>query len=94
MFSDSKRFLNSCSDKITSLSNKDAFKILETDFGRIYKLFFKRIGYPYDYVHEMEDYGKPTNEIEKKQYSSTLDGKISNDKEIEWTNTTLQSLNL
>ena len=60
------RFLDSSLDNITSLIDKCAFKITNNKFGENYVLLTKKLVYPKDCFHEMENNDKTISEIKKK----------------------------
>ena len=58
-------------------------KILKTRFPDKWKFLTKKLAYPYDYFNSIEDYKKPVNNLEKKDFFSKLKNKCPDDEEIQ-----------
>ena len=60
-------------------------KILKTGFPDKWKFLTKKLAYPYEYFNSIDDYKKPVDSLEKKDFFSKLKNKYPDDEEIERT---------
>ena len=60
-------------------------KILKTGFPDKWKYLTKKLAYPYEYFNSIDDYQKPVDKLEKKDFFSKLKNKCPDDEEIERT---------
>ena len=60
-------------------------KILKTGFPDKWKYLTKKLAYPYEYFNNIDDYQKPVDNLEKKDFFSKLKNKCPDDEEIERT---------
>ena len=60
-------------------------KNLKTGFPSKWKYLTKKLAYPYEYFNSIEDYKKPVNKLEKKDFFSKLKNKCPDDEEIQRT---------
>ena len=69
-------------------------KILKTGFPDKWKFLIKKLAYPYEYFNSIDDYKKPVNNLEKKDFFSKLKNKCPDDKEIEKTMDIIKRFNI
>ena len=60
-------------------------KILKTGFPDKWKYLTKKLAYPYEYFNCTDDYHKPVDNLEKKDFFSKLKNKCPDDEEIQRT---------
>ena len=60
-------------------------KLLKTGFPDKWKYLTKKLAYPYEYFNSIDDYQKPVDNLEKKDFFSKLKNKCPDDEEIEKT---------
>ena len=66
-----------------NVMGENDLKILKTGFPDKWKFLTKKLAYPYDYFNSIEDYKKPVNNLEKKDFFSKLKNKCPDDEEIQ-----------
>ena len=83
VFIDSMQFMNSSLDKLVkNLSDKD-FKYLIEEFGsENIELLKQKSDYPYEYMNSLERFNEEKLPARKYFFSSTKEGKISDDCKI------------
>ena len=83
VFIDSMQFMNSSLDKLVkNLSDKD-FKYLIEEFGsENIELLKQKSDYPYEYMNSLERFNEEKLPARKYFFSSTKEGKISDDGKI------------
>ena len=64
---------------------KTILKILKTGFADKWKYLTKKLAYPYECFNSIDDYQKPVDNLEKKDFFSKLKNKCPDDEEIERT---------
>ena len=69
-------------------------KILKTGFHDKWKYLSKKLAYPYEYFNSIEDYQKPVNNLEKKDFFSKLKNKCPDDEEIQRTKDIIKRFNI
>ena len=79
-------------DKIKNLEQalfvymgENDLKILKTGFPDKWKLFNKKLAYPYEYFNSIDDYQKPVDNLKKEDFFSKLKIGCPKDEEIERT---------
>ena len=79
-------------DKINELEEahldyvgENDLKILKTEFPDKWRHLTKKLAYPYEYFNSIEDYSKPVDKLENKDFFSKLKNKCPDDKEINRT---------
>ena len=60
-------------------------KILKTGFPDKWKYLTKKLAYPYEYFNSIDDYQKPVDHLEKKDFFSKLKNRCPDDEEIDRT---------
>ena len=69
-------------------------KILKTVCPDKWKYITKKLAYPYEYFNSIEDYNKPVNNLENKEFFSKLKNKCPDDKEIDRTREIIKKFNI
>ena len=69
-------------------------KILKTECPDKWKYITKKLAYPYEYFNSIEDYNKPVNNLENKDFFSKLKNKCPDDKEIDRTREIIKKFNV
>ena len=69
-------------------------KILKTEFRDKWKFLTKKLAYPYEYFNSIDDYKKPINNLEKKDFFSELKNKCPNDEKIQRTMDIIERFNI
>ena len=69
-------------------------KRLKTGFPDKGKYLTKKLAYPYEYFNSMDDYKKPVNNLEKKDFFIKLKNKCPDDDEIERTMDLIDKFNI
>ena len=69
-------------------------KILKTGFPDKWKFLTKKLAYPYEYFNSIDDYQKPVDNLEKKDFFSKLKNKCPDDEEIERTKETIERFDI
>ena len=83
-----KDYLNEIKNLEEALLNymgENGLKILKTGFPNNWKLLTKKLANPFEYFNSIDDYKKPVNILEKKDFFSKLKNKCPDDEEIERT---------
>ena len=83
MFIDSMQFVSSSLDKLDKNLSDEDFKYLVEEFGfENLELSKQKGAYPYEYVNSFERFNEEKLPARRYFYSSTRDGKISDDGKI------------
>ena len=69
-------------------------KFLKTGFPDKWKFLTKKLAYPYEYFNSIDDFKKPVNKLEKKDFFSKMKNKCPDDKEIERTMDIIERFNI
>ena len=69
-------------------------KLLKTKFLDEWKYLPKKLAYPYEYFNSIEDYKKPVDNLENKNFFSKLKNKCRDDKEIDRTREIIKKFNI
>ena len=69
-------------------------KILETGFPDKWKFSSKKLAYPYENFNSIDDYQKPVNNLEKKDFFSKLKKKCPDDDEVQRTKDSIEKFNI
>ena len=67
-FIDSYRFLYSSLDNLVKNLDVDGFKILRKEFPDKWHFLNKKLAYPYQYFNNFDDFQKPVNNFNKKDF--------------------------
>ena len=68
-------------------------EILKTEFPDKWRYLTKKLAYPYEYFNSIEDYNKPVNNLENKDFFSKLKNKCPDDTEIDRTREIIKKFN-
>ena len=80
---ESMQFINSSFDKLVRNLSDENFKYLVEQFGsKNLKLLKQKGAYPYEYMNSFERFNEEQLPARKYFYSSTKDGKISDDGKV------------
>ena len=93
-FIDSYRFLSESLDKLVKNLDEDDFEILKKEFPDKWQYLNKKLAYPYEYFNSIEDYDKPVDKLENKDFFSKLKNKCPDDKEIDRTREIIKLYNI
>ena len=69
-------------------------KILKTEFPDKWRYLTKKLAYPYEYFNSIEDYNKPVDNLENKDFFSKLKNKCPDDIEIDRTREIIKKFNI
>ena len=69
-------------------------KIIKTEFPDKWKFLTKKLAYPYEFFNSIEDYNKPVDNLENKNFFSKLKNKFPDDKEIDRTREIIKKFNI
>ena len=72
-------------EALLNYMGENDLKILRTGFPGKWKYLTKKLAYPYEYFNSIDDYQKPVDNLEKKDFFSKLKNKCPDDEEIERT---------
>ena len=72
-------------EALLNYMGENDLKILKAGFHDKWKYLNKKLAYPYEYFNSIDDYQKPVNNLEKKDFFSKLKNKGPDDDEIERT---------
>ena len=76
---------NKLEEALLDYMGENDLKILKTGFPYKWKYLTKKLAYPYEYFNSIDDYKKPVDNLEKKDFFSKLKNKYPDDEEIERT---------
>ena len=93
-FIDSYRFLSSGLDSLVKNLDNDDFIILKKEFPDKWQYLNKKLAYPYEYFNSIDDYKKPVNNLEKKDFFGKLKNGYPDDKEIQRTKEIIKEFNI
>ena len=93
-FIDSYRFLSSGLDSLVKNLDENDFRILKKEFPDKWKYLNKKLAYPYEYFNSIDDYKKPVDYLENKDFCSKLKNKCPDDKEIDRTREIIKIFNI
>ena len=83
--------INELEEVLLDYMGEHDLKILKKEFPDKWKNLTKKIAYPYEYFNSIEDYNKPVNNLENKDFFSKLENKCPVDKEIDRTREIIKS---
>ena len=89
------------SDKINELEEafldyvgENDLKLLKTEIPDKWRYLTKKLAYPYEYFNSIEDYNKPVDNLENKDFFSKLKNKCPDDIEIDRTREIIKKFNI
>ena len=77
--------INKLEEALLDYMGENDLKILKTGFPDKWKYLTKTLAYPYEFFNSIEDYNKPVDKLENKDFFSKLKNKCPDDKEIDRT---------
>ena len=77
--------INKLEEALLDYMGENDLKILKTGFPDKWKYLTKKLAYPYEYFNSIDDYQKPVDNLEKKDFFSKLKNKCPDDEEVERT---------
>ena len=77
--------INKLEEAHLNYMGENDLKILRSGFPDKWKYLTKKLAYPYEYFNSIDDYQKPVDNLEKKDFFSKLKNKCPDDEEIERT---------
>ena len=77
--------INKFEEALLNYMGQNDLKILKTGFPDKWKYLTKKLADPYEYFNSIDDYQKPVDNLEKKNFFSILKNKCPDDEEIERT---------
>ena len=81
-------------EALLNYMGENDLKILKTGFPDKWKYLTKKLAYPYEYFNSIEDYKKPVDNLEKKNFCSKLKSKCPDDDKIERTMDIIRRFNI
>ena len=91
---DSPEEINKLEEALFNYMGENDLKILKTGFPDKWKNLTKKLAYPYEYFNSIDDYNKPVNNLEKKDFFSKLKNKCPDDEEIQRTMDIIEKFNI
>ena len=85
---------NELEEALLDYIGENDLKILKTEFPDEWKYLIKKLAYPYEYFNSIEDYQKPVNNLENRDFFSKLKNKCPDDKEIDRTREIIKNFNI
>ena len=86
--------INELEEAFLNYIGDNDIKILETEFPDKWKYLTKILAYPYEYFNSIEDYNKPVDNLEKKDFFGKLKKKCPDDNETDRTRETIKKINI
>ena len=86
--------INELEEALLDYMGENDLKILKTGFPYKWKYLTKKLAYPYEYFNSIDDYKKPVDSLEKKDFFSKLKNKCPDDDEIERTREIIKRFNI
>ena len=85
---------NELEEALLNYMGEHDLKILKTEFPDKWKYLTEKLAYPYEYFNSIEDYKKPVDNLENKNFFSNFKNKCPDDKEIDRTREIIKKLNI
>ena len=86
--------INELEEALLNYIGENDVKILKTGFPDKWKYLTKKLAYSYEYFNSIEDYQKPVDNLENKNFFSKLKKKCSDDEEIKRTMDIIKRFNI
>ena len=86
--------INELEEILLNYFGEHHLKILKTEFPDKWKYLTKKLAYPYEYFNSIEDYKKPVDNLENKNFFSKLKDKCPDDNEIDRTRENIKKFNI
>ena len=85
--------INELEEAFLDYIGENDLKRLKTEFPDKWRYLTKKLAYPYEYFNSIEDYNKPVNNLENKDFISKLKNKYSDENEIDRTREIIKKFN-
>ena len=86
--------INELEEALLEYMGENDPKILKKGFPDKWKYLSKKLVYPYEYFNSIEDYNKPVDNLENKDFFSKLKNKRPDDSEIDRTREIIKKFNI
>ena len=86
--------INNLEEALLNYMGEYDLKILKAEFLDKWKYLTKKLAYPYEYFNSIEDYKKPVDNLENKNFFSKLKNKCPDDKEVDRTREIIKEFNI
>ena len=86
--------VNELEEALPNYMGEHDLKILKTGFPDKWNYLNKKLAYPYEYFNSIEDYQKPVENLENKNFFSKLKNKCPDDIEIDRTREIIKKFNI
>ena len=86
--------INELEEAFLDYIGENDLKLLKTEFPDKWRYLTKKLAYPYEYFNSIEDYDKPVDNLENKNFFSKLKNKCPNDSEIDRTREIIKKFNI
>ena len=86
--------INELEEAFLDYIGENDLKILKTEFPDKWRYLTKKLAYPYEYFNSIEDYNKPFDNLENKDFFSKLKNKYPDNKEIDRTREIFKKFNI
>ena len=77
--------INELEEAFLDYQGENDLKILKTEFPDKWRYLTKKLAYPYEYFNNFEDYNKPVDKLENKDFFSKLKNKCPDNEQIDRT---------
>ena len=85
--------INELEEAFLDYIGENDLKLLKTEFPDKWRYLTKKMAYPYEYFNSIEDYDKPVDNLENKNFFSRLKNKCPDDSEIDRTREIIKKFN-
>ena len=86
--------INELEEAFLDYIGENYLKLLKTEFPDKWRYLTKKLAYPYEYFNSIEDYDKPVDNLENKDFFSKLKNKCPDDSEIDRTREIIKKFNI
>ena len=86
--------INELEEALLNYMGENDLKIFKTGFPDKWKYLTKKLAYPYEYFNSIDDYQKPVDNLDKKDFFSKLKKKCPDDEEIQRTMDIIKRFNI
>ena len=86
--------INELEEAFLDYIGENDLKLLKTEFPDKWRYLTKKLAYPYEYFNSIEDYNKPVDNLENKDFFSKLKNKCPDDIEIDRTREIIEKFNI
>ena len=86
--------INELEEAFLDYIGENDLKILKTEFPDKWRYLTKNIAYPYEYFNSIEDYNKPVDNLENRDFFSKLKNKCPDDNEVDRTREIIKKFNI